>query len=97
MTNLYFGRYIDPDARAAAGDSSITNNSLGYSTIPTTNVVMSEALVSKYALGLYSAASNVGARKQKRKLTYIANILVVSDAKRPQNEGKVFLFKFGLS
>ncbi len=35
------------------------------------------------------------ARKQKRKLTYIANILVVSDAKRPQNEGKVFLFKFG--
>lgn len=61
MTNLYFGRYIDPDARAAAGDSSLTNNSLGYSTIPTTNVVMSEALVSKYALGLYSAASNVGA------------------------------------
>jgi hypothetical protein len=35
------------------------------------------------------------ARKQKRKLTYIANILVISDAKRPQNEGKVFLFKFG--
>ena len=35
------------------------------------------------------------ARKQKRKLTYIANILVVSDPKRPQNEGKVFLYKFG--
>ena len=62
MTNLYFGRYIDPDARAAAGDSSATNNSLGYSTIPTTNVVMSEALVSKYALGLYTAqVGNVGA------------------------------------
>ena len=61
MTNLYFGRYIDPDARAAAGDSSVTNNSLGYSTIPDTNVVMSEALSSKYALGLYTAASNVGA------------------------------------
>ena len=61
MTNLYFGRYIDPDARAATGDSSSTNNSLGYSTIPTTNVVMSEALVSKYALGLYTAAPNVGA------------------------------------
>jgi hypothetical protein len=35
------------------------------------------------------------ARKQKRKLTYVCNILVVSDSKRPQNEGKVFLYKFG--
>lgn len=35
------------------------------------------------------------ARKQKRRLTYIANILVLSDPKRPQNEGKVFLYKFG--
>ena len=35
------------------------------------------------------------ARKQKRKLTYIANVLVISDAKRPHNEGKVFLYKFG--
>lgn len=35
------------------------------------------------------------ARDRKRKLTYIANIYVVSDPKRPENEGKVFLFKFG--
>ncbi len=35
------------------------------------------------------------ARKQKRKLKYIANILVVSDPKHPENEGKVFLFQFG--
>ena len=35
------------------------------------------------------------ARKQKRRLTYIANILVVSDPKHPENEGKVFLYKFG--
>jgi hypothetical protein len=34
-------------------------------------------------------------RKQKRKLNYIANILVVKDAAHPENEGKVFLFKFG--
>jgi len=34
-------------------------------------------------------------RKQKRKLTYIANILVVKDAADPSNEGKVFLYKFG--
>ena len=35
------------------------------------------------------------ARKQKRKLTYIANIYVVKDPSNPQNEGKVFLYKFG--
>lgn len=35
------------------------------------------------------------ARKQKRKLTYISNILVVKDAAHPENEGKVFLYKFG--
>ena len=35
------------------------------------------------------------ARKQKRKLTYIANILVVSDPSNPQNEGQIKLFKFG--
>lgn len=34
-------------------------------------------------------------RKRKRRTTYIANILVVSDPKNPDNEGKVFLFKFG--
>jgi len=34
-------------------------------------------------------------RKQKRRLTYIANVLIVSDKTRPENEGKVFLWKFG--
>ena len=35
------------------------------------------------------------ARKQKRRLTYISNILVVKDPANPQNEGQVRLFKFG--
>lgn len=35
------------------------------------------------------------AQNQKRRLSYIANVLVVSDPKHPENEGKVFLFKFG--
>ena len=35
------------------------------------------------------------ARKQKRKLTYYTNIYVVSDPAHPENEGKVFLYKFG--
>jgi hypothetical protein len=35
------------------------------------------------------------ARRQKRKLQYFANIYVVSDPANPQNEGKVFLYRFG--
>jgi len=42
-----------------------------------------------------SEANKEIARKQKRKLAFICNILVVSDPKHPENEGKVFLFKFG--
>ena len=35
------------------------------------------------------------ARKQKRKLQYFSNVYVVSDTKHPENEGKVFLFRYG--
>ena len=35
------------------------------------------------------------ARARKRRLNYISNIMVVSDPANPQNEGKVFLYKFG--
>jgi len=35
------------------------------------------------------------ARKQKRKLSYVANILVISDPSNTQNEGQIRLFKFG--
>ncbi len=35
------------------------------------------------------------ARKQKRKLQYIANVYIVKDPSNPDNDGKVFLFKFG--
>jgi len=35
------------------------------------------------------------ARRQKRKLSYYSNIYVVSDAANPQNEGKVFLYRYG--
>lgn len=34
-------------------------------------------------------------RKRKRKQSFISNILVISDPKNPDNEGKVFLFKYG--
>lgn len=35
------------------------------------------------------------ARKQKRRLHYVANVLVVSDPAHPENEGKVFIYQFG--
>ncbi len=60
-SNVYFAKFIDPDSQGMPGDSSATDNVLGYGAIPSTNVAFSEATVSRYALGLYSAASNVAA------------------------------------
>ena len=54
--------------------------------------------VSEYNTMLWNNGTDAGkeaARKQKRKLTYIANIYVVKDPANPSNEGRVFLFKFG--
>ena len=34
-------------------------------------------------------------RKQKRRLHYVTNILVLSDPSAPENEGKVFMYQFG--
>ena len=60
-SNVYFAKFIDPDSQGMPGDSSATDNVLGYGAIPSTNVAFSEATVSRYALGLYSAGSNVTA------------------------------------
>ena len=54
--------------------------------------------VSEYNRTLWNSgieANKEIARKQKRRLTYFSNIYVVSDPKNPQNEGKVFLYKYG--
>ncbi len=37
------------------------------------------------------------AKSRKRKTVYISNILVIKDPSNPENEGKVFLFKYGSS
>jgi hypothetical protein len=42
-----------------------------------------------------SDANKEVARKQKRKLTYMSNIYVVKDPANPENEGRVFLYKYG--
>ena len=54
--------------------------------------------VSEYNSLLWNNGTDLGketARKQKRKLTYISNVYVVKDPANPENEGKVFLFKYG--
>ena len=54
--------------------------------------------VSEYNSQLWNNGTDAGkesARKQKRKLTYISNIYVVKDPTNPENEGKVFLYKYG--
>ena len=56
-----FAKYIDPDSQGMVGDSSSTDNVLGYGVIPDTNVVFSEATVSRYALGIYTTDTNVTA------------------------------------
>jgi len=42
-----------------------------------------------------SDANKEIARNRKRKLSYYSNIYVVKDPSNPDNEGKVFLFKYG--
>ena len=54
--------------------------------------------VSEYNSVLWNSgieANKEIARKQKRRLTYIANVLIVSDPKNPENEGQIKLYKFG--
>jgi len=54
--------------------------------------------VSEFNTTLWNNGTDAGkdaARRQKRKLTYISNIYVVKDPSNPENEGKVFLYKYG--
>jgi len=46
-----------------------------------------------WATGIESNKTLV--RNQKRRLSFYSNIYVVKDPTRPQNEGKVFLYKYG--
>ena len=54
--------------------------------------------VSEYNRDLWNSGNDADkdvVRRQKRKLSYYANIYVVKDPVNPHNEGGVFLFKFG--
>ena len=54
--------------------------------------------VSEYNTTLWNSgveSNKDQARKQKRRLSFISNIYVLKDPTNPQNEGKVFLYKYG--
>src|SRR6056300_1765626 len=54
--------------------------------------------VGEYNSELWNNGTDAGkdqARKQKRRLKYFSNIVVLIDPSNPQNEGKVFLYQYG--
>ena len=54
--------------------------------------------VSEYNSQLWNSgieANKEIARKQKRRLTYVSNVLVIKDPTNPQNEGQARLYKYG--
>ena len=54
--------------------------------------------VSEHNSQLWNSGSDANkeiARKQKRRLSYYSNIYVIADPANPENEGKVFLYKYG--
>ena len=54
--------------------------------------------VSDYNRQLWNSGNDADkdtVRKQKRKLSYYSNVYVVRDPLHPENEGRVFLFKYG--
>lgn len=54
--------------------------------------------VSEYNTQLWNSGIEANkdlVRKQKRRLSFISNIYVVKDPAHPENEGKVFLYKYG--
>ena len=51
--------------------------------------------VAEFNTKLWNSGNEQQARDQKRRLHFIANVLVVKDPANPENNGKVFLYKFG--
>lgn len=53
------------------------------------------SLNKKYFKSIHEADHDV-ARARKRKHNYISNVLILKDPTNPENEGKVFLFSYGV-
>lgn len=67
--------------------------------IPGTNIAScSEQKCSEYNTQLWNSGIEANkdlARKQKRRLHYVSNVYIVKDPKHPENEGKIFYFRYG--
>ena len=51
--------------------------------------------VAEYNSTLWAKGDKDGARKQKRKLRYVSNILVIDDKQAPENNGQVRILRYG--
>ena len=58
---VYYSKHTDPDSQGDPGDSNLTNNVIGYSGIPDTNIAIGEATVSGYAIGVSTTDTNTTA------------------------------------
>lgn len=74
------------------------NGSWFIENCPTTRGIQDGCPVCKDNNRLWNSgveSDKVIARNRKRKLSFISNILVVEDPAHPENNGKVFLFRYG--
>ena len=79
-STVYFAKYTDPDPSGVPSDAFNTNNNkLGHSGIASTQLAFAQATVSGYAIGLYSAKSNVTAGIQDN-TTWTSNPATQADA-----------------
>jgi uncharacterized repeat protein (TIGR02543 family) len=60
-STVYFAKYTDPDPSGVPNDAFSSDNKLGHAGIASTQIAFAQATVSGYAIGLYSAESNVNA------------------------------------
>lgn len=79
-----------------AYDHAFQNQSTGKWYIEKSlNTIGQQDPLSELNSRLWNEGQKDQARKQKRRVKYHANILVIKDPGNPENEGKVFIFSFG--
>ena len=73
---------------------SVQGNGWYIENCPTT--LGNDCPVCKANTDCWNAGDEQTARNRKRRLSYYSNILVVKDPQTPENNGKVFLYRYGI-